>query len=173
MIILCVCVCVCVCVCSSSQTEQPGFVQQLQQQQHGEPASLPAAQPHCGAASGSDQTAHDFRNHHQTHRVGLTRARAHPHPHPHAHTQVSPHFQVYICEYVSSSSPEFTYVLKVNTGQHVPWLQSGKYASCISRLKDKTSGWSQLAPNTVFEPQFSSPLDVFSPPGPSPCIEIM
>lgn len=55
---------------SFSQTQQPGFVQQLHQQQHGEPSAQPAAQPHRGSASGSDQTAHDAGNHHQTHRVG-------------------------------------------------------------------------------------------------------
>lgn len=51
-----------VCVCS--QAEQPGFLQQLHQQQHGEPAAVSAAEPHRGAAPGSDQTAHDPGHHH-------------------------------------------------------------------------------------------------------------
>lgn len=63
------------CVCS--QAEQPGLVQQLHQQQHGKPETLPPAQPHCGAATGPDQTAHDPGHHHQALWVGIVRACAH------------------------------------------------------------------------------------------------
>lgn len=54
----------CLCMCVSSQAEQPRFIQQFYKQQHGKSAAVPAAQPHCGAASGSDQTAHDSGYHH-------------------------------------------------------------------------------------------------------------
>lgn len=79
------CVCVCVHFCVSSQAEQPGLIQQLHQQQHGKPTAVPSTQPHCGAATGTDQTAHDPGHHHQTHRVGST----HTHLQKHEHTHLS------------------------------------------------------------------------------------
>lgn len=65
------------CVCS--QAEQPGLVQQLHQQQHGKPETHPPSQPHCGAATGPDQTAHDPGHHYQALWVGSA--------HTHTHTE--------------------------------------------------------------------------------------
>lgn len=54
-----------------SQTYQSRILQQLDQQQHGQPTSVSAAQFDRRASSGSDQTANDLGHHHQAHRVGL------------------------------------------------------------------------------------------------------